>query len=101
MNIQVTRVVSWNLALFQNVSEDAKFDHLGDGMCRGQNWQGGKWPLVKGHQGLQDCANLCKKRHGCVAFDLSPPADEKNRELCHLYGHRDPQPASGNPSCPL
>ena len=81
--------------LMKNILENAKYDHIGYGMCRGQKWQGGKWPVVKGPQSLQDCANSCKKKPGCVAFDLSPPADAKKRLHCNLYGHKDPQPASG------
>ncbi len=27
-------------------AEDARFDHLGHGMCRGLKWQNGKWPMV-------------------------------------------------------
>ena len=29
--------------------------------------------MDKGTKNRQKCANACKKRVGCVAFDLSPP----------------------------
>ena len=33
--------------------EDAAYKHLGHGMCRGANWQGKKWPVLRGLRTLQ------------------------------------------------
>ena len=30
-----------------------KFSHLGHGMCRGANWQGKRWPVLRGMRTLQ------------------------------------------------
>ena len=35
-----------NIFFFFFFAEDARFDHLGHGMCRGLKWQNGKWPMV-------------------------------------------------------
>ena len=81
--------------------EKAKFSLIGKGLCRGSDWQSGKWPVDKGSKTRQKCANACKKRPGCVAFDLSPPSANEDKEdvakgemQCNLYGHADPSPAS-------
>ena len=57
-----------------------KFKLIGKGQCRGPNWQFGKWPVDKGTKTRQKCANVCKKRPGCVAFDLSPPDSTADKE---------------------
>ncbi len=30
-----------------------KYSHLGHGMCRGANWQGKRWPILRGMRTLQ------------------------------------------------
>ena len=35
------------------LTENARFKHLGHGMCRGANWQGKKWPVLRGFRTLQ------------------------------------------------
>ena len=58
--------------------------------------------MDKGTKKRQICANACKSRKGCVAFDLSPAdSSVKDKEdiakgemQCHLYGHADVVPAS-------
>jgi len=72
-----------------------KFHHLGKGMCRGANWQGKKWPALRGLKTLQECANACGNKKGCTAFDTSSPDGKKF--TCMLYGHRQPVPAPGVP----
>ena len=73
-----------------------KFSLLGKGLCRGPNWQKGPWPVDKGTKTRQVCANACKKRLGCVAFDLSPPEASEDKDdiamgelQCNLFGHSD------------
>jgi len=78
------------------ISEDAKFDLMGEGACRGLDWQDRHWPKPKGPQTVQDCANLCKKKKGCSSFDLSLPESEKGLLQCHLFHHKNPIPASGD-----
>ena len=60
--------------------------------------------MDKGTKTRQKCANACKKRVGCVAFDLCPvekagdKADAAKGELqCNLYGHPEVVPASAVP----
>ena len=84
----------------QNV-EPAKFTLIGKGQCRGPLWTSAKWPVDKGTKIRQKCANACKNRKGCVAFDLSPPEanedkeDVKKGELqCNLFGHAEIIPAT-------
>ena len=36
--------------------------------------------MDKGTKTRQKCANVCKKRPGCVAFDLSPPDSTADKE---------------------
>ena len=59
---------------------------IGYGLCRGPEWQSGKWPIVKGSISAQDCANACAAKKGCTAFDLSKKAGKKFN--CHLYGNK-------------
>ena len=63
----------------------AKFKIIGKGLCRGPNWQAGKWPVDKGTKTRQICANSCRNRKGCVAFDLSPPADKEDKKAQYIY----------------
>ena len=63
----------------------AKFKIIGKGLCRGPNWQAGKWPVDKGTKTRQICANSCRNRKGCVAFDLSPPADKEDKKAQFIY----------------
>ena len=62
--------VKFTLSKF--ISEPAKFKIIGKGLCRGAKWQSEKWPVDKGTKKRQVCANACRARKGCVAFDLSP-----------------------------
>ena len=50
---------------------DVSFELLGEGMCRGEGWQRGRWPIGRGERSLQECANACAAKAGCTAFDLS------------------------------
>ena len=70
---------------------------IGSGLCRGPEWQSGKWPIVKGSISAQDCANSCATKKGCTAFDLSEK--EGSKFSCFLYGHKDVEPASGLKGC--
>jgi len=72
-----------------------KYQHLGKGMCRGANWQGKRWPAIRGIRTLQECANSCGRKKGCTAFDISSP--QGNKFDCMLYGHQHPVPAPGVP----
>jgi len=75
-----------------------KFHLLGKGMCRGANWQGKKWPAVRGLKTLQECANACGRKKGCTAFDTSSPDPAGGNKFdCMLYGHKHPVPAPGVP----
>ena len=65
---------------------------IGKGMCRGQGWSSGKWPIEKGHLIPQECADACAKRKGCTAFDLTDKSGKKF--ACFLYGHKDVEPAT-------
>lgn len=76
-------------------AEDAKFDFVGEGACRGPGWQDNNWPKVKGPQTLQDCANACKKKKGCSSFELSSSATGSGLHQCHLFHQKNPIPASG------
>ena len=74
------------------------FELLGEGMCRGEGWQRGRWPIGRGEKTLQQCANACAGKAGCTAFDLSHQYGEKDHEdECLLYGHKKVAPASGVP----
>ena len=74
------------------------FELLGVGMCRGEGWQRGRWPIGRGERSLQECANACAAKAGCTAFDLSHQYGEKDHEdECLLYGHKKVAPASGVP----
>jgi hypothetical protein len=79
----------------EQIVEDANYKHLGHGMCRGANWQGKKWPVLRGFRTLQECANACKKKKGCTSFDTSSPDGSKFD--CMLYGHKNAIPAPGVP----
>lgn len=70
-----------------------KVELLGKGACRGAGWQDGQWPLAKGRKTLGECADICKKSAGCVAFDLANKDGEKYD--CLLLGHPGVLPASG------
>ena len=64
---------------------------IGPGMCRGADWQAGKWPVDKGSMTAQECADACAKKKGCTAFDLSGKKGQKF--TCFLYGHKEVEPA--------
>ena len=93
---------STTVYIFIFFTEDAKFDLLGKGVCRGSDWSSEKWPFAKGAHTLQECANACKRKLGCVSFDLTPLPEEHHhhhkggdKHQCQLYGHSHPVPASG------
>ena len=66
---------------------------IGKGLCRGENWQHGKWPQDEGFETLEACSAECQKRPGCTGFDLTPSQDLKGKFRCILYGHDDLQVA--------
>ncbi len=68
---------------------------LGHGACRGQGWQGGRWPLVMGRHTIEDCGKLCLASKGCTAFHVADEDD--GRFDCFLFAHKDVAPASGVP----
>ena len=69
---------------FQIPETPVRMIEIGYGLCRGPEWQSGKWPIVKGSISAQDCANACAAKKGCTAFDLSNKVGKKFN--CHLYG---------------
>ena len=60
---------------------------IGKGLCRGEDWQIGKWPKDEGYETLDDCSKECQKRPGCTGFDLTPSEDLKGKFRCILHGH--------------
>ncbi len=52
----------------------AKFTKLGDGTCRGDNWQKAPWPLDKGRRSEKECYAACLAAAGCTAFETSKPS---------------------------
>ena len=71
-------------SFFQIPETPVRMIEIGYGLCRGPEWQSGKWPIVKGSISAQDCANACAAKKGCTAFDLSNKVKKKFN--CHLYG---------------
>ena len=68
---------------------------LGKGMCRGEDWTFGPWPLERGYKTLKGCAEECAKRKKCLAFDVSQ--EKTGKFQCLLYGHNPVIPAHGVP----
>ena len=66
---------------------------LGQGLCRGENWQSEDWPKYEGLVSKKDCLKACKKTRGCTSYDFRDAEGKKVQ--CYLFGHQDIQPASG------
>ena len=76
------------------VSSGEGFISLGKGLCRGPNWQIGKWPIDKGMKTVKECYKECANTGGCSAFDIRDP-DGKKKYNCFLFGHQNVMSASG------
>ena len=66
---------------------DEDFTLVGNGLCRGKDWQiEGLWPKDEGIETFDRCALECKKDQACTAFDVSP-SEKKDFFQCHHFGH--------------
>ena len=66
---------------------DEDFDLVGNGLCRGKEWQiEGLWPKDEGVETFDRCNLECKKDQACTAFDVSP-SEQKGLYRCHHFGH--------------
>jgi len=84
--IFLLHVVIALMVLAKGVMSETK---KGKGACRGQGWNDGEWPIIKGEATHEQCSQFCKSVTGCTAFDIT----RKKREYhCSLFGHRDVQP---------
>ena len=66
---------------------DEDFSLVGNGLCRGKEWQiEGLWPKDEGIETFDRCALECEKDQACTAFDVSP-CEKKGLFRCHHFGH--------------
>ena len=71
----------------QPIFLDEDFDLVGNGLCRGKEWQiEGLWPKDEGVETFDRCNLECKKDQACTAFDVSP-SEQKGLYRCHHFGH--------------
>ena len=75
-------------------SPQGPFKNLGEGLCRGEDWQIGDWPQDGGFQSVENCGRKCESTPGCNAFDVSNYNARKKNYQCWLHGNKNPEPAS-------
>ncbi len=62
---------------------------IGRGLCRGPNWQIGKWPKDEGIETTESCSKECRKLRGCTGFELTPVPEMRGKFRCILLGHEN------------
>merc|ERR1712106_852530 len=65
---------------------------VGEGGCRGKNWNQPPFPIDQGRLSKTNCAKVCLK-NDCSAFHMLHPEDDGTAE-CFLYGHTDVIPVT-------
>jgi len=69
-------------------SVDGKYIvEVGEGGCRGKNWNQPPYPVDQGQLSKTNCAKVCLK-NDCSAFHMIYPEEDGTAE-CFLYGHKD------------
>ena len=58
------RLTKFNLLGVPAVVAAAKYTKLGDGVCRGDKWQTGDWPMDKGRRSEKECYAACRATGG-------------------------------------
>jgi hypothetical protein len=75
-------------------SVDGKYVfEVGQGGCRGKNWNQPPFPVKQGRLSTANCAKVCLKSD-CSAFHMLYPEDDGTAE-CFLYGHKELIPVKG------
>ena len=64
---------------------------IGNGGCRGENWDGGDWPkAIKGDKSLDECCQMCMKDAECKGFHLvKSKKPNATKRPCLLFGHQN------------
>ena len=79
--------IEYTISFLSPIFLDEDFDLVGNGLCRGKEWQiEGLWPKDEGVETFDRCNLECKKDQACTAFDVSP-SEQKGLYRCHHFGH--------------
>ena len=79
--------IEYTISVLSPIFLDEDFDLVGNGLCRGKEWQiEGLWPKDEGVETFDRCNLECKKDQACTAFDVSP-SEQKGLYRCHHFGH--------------
>ena len=62
---------------------------IGDGGCRGTDWNKKGCPKFVGRVDLDACAKECRKHSYCTAFHILKHDPNDNTHECFLFAHKD------------
>ena len=62
---------------------------IGDGGCRGTDWNKKGCPKFVGRVDLDTCAKECRKHSYCTAFHILKHDPKDNTHECFLFAHKD------------
>ena len=62
---------------------------IGDGGCRGLDWNKAGCPKFVGRVNLQECAKECRRTTYCTAFHVLKHDKKDDTHECFIFGHKE------------